>query len=63
MKLRKLLERVKELSLEVLVYGLHIFRKLEFQEILGLVKKVQTNEKKTIHFKMAKELFNKLNNE
>jgi integration host factor subunit beta len=26
-------------------------------------EKVQTNEKKTIHFKMAKELFNKLNNE
>ena len=26
------------------------------------VEKIQTPEKKTIHFKMAKELFNKLNN-
>ena len=26
-------------------------------------KKVETPEKKTIHFKMAKELFNKLNND
>jgi len=25
-------------------------------------EKIQTQEKKTIHFKMAKELFNKLNN-
>ena len=25
-------------------------------------EKIQTPEKKTIHFKMAKELFNKLNN-
>ena len=62
MKLKKLLKEERELNLEVLVSGLYIFKKLEFQEILKQVKKFKLPEKKTIHFKMAKELFNKLNN-
>ena len=62
MKLKKLLKEEKELSLEVLAFGLYIFKNLEFQEILKQVRKFKPQKKKTIHFKMAKELFNKLNN-
>ena len=62
MKLKKLLKEEKELSLEALESGLYILKKLGFQEILKQVKKFKLQKKKTIHFKMAKELFNKLNN-
>ena len=62
MKSKKLLKEEKELSLEVLESGPHAFKNLEFPEILKLVKKFKLQKKKTIHFKMAKELFNKLNN-
>ena len=62
MRSKKLLKEEKELSLEVLESGLHTFKKLEFLETLKLVKKFKLHKKKTIHFKMAKELFNKLNN-
>ena len=62
MKLKMLLKEEKELNLEVLVFGLHIFQKARISRNPKTGEKVQTPQKKTIHFKMAKELFNKLNN-
>ena len=54
---------MKESNLEVLEYGPLIFKKPELQETQKLEKKFKHLKKKTIHFKMAKELFNQLNNE
>ena len=54
MKLKKLLKEEKELSLEVLVFGLYIFKKLEFQEILKQVKKFKLQKKKQFTLKWQK---------
>ena len=63
MKLKELLKEVIELNLRGFgVFSTNI-QKAEYQEILKLVKKLNTPEKKTIHFKMSKDLFKKLNNE
>ena len=54
MKLKKLLKEEKELSLEVLVFGLYIFKKLEFQGILKQVKKFKLQKKKQFTLKWQK---------
>ena len=54
MKLKKLLKEEKELSLEVLEYGKHVFKKLEFQEILKQVKKYKLQKKKQFTLKWQK---------
>ena len=52
-----------ECNLEFLEFFQQIFKKQEYQEIQKQVKKLILQKKKTIHFKMSKELFKKLNNE
>ena len=54
MKLKKLLKEEKEFTLEVLEYGQHAFKKLEFQEILKQVKKFQLQKKKQFTLKWQK---------
>ena len=54
MKLKKLLKEEKELSLEVLVFGVHILNKLEFQGILKQVKKFKLQKKKQFTLKWQK---------
>ena len=63
MKLKILLKEVKELNLR----GFGVFstntQKARISRNPKTGEKVNTPEKKTIHFKMAKDLFKKLNNE
>ena len=54
MKLKKLLKEEKELSLGVLVFGLYILKKLEFQEILKRGKKFKLQKKKQFTLKWQK---------
>jgi len=54
MKLKKLLKEEKELSLEVLVSGLYIFKKLEFQETQKQAKKFKLQKKKQFTLKWQK---------
>ena len=62
MKLNKLSVKVKDVKLEVLAPFRPEYKKLEFQEIQRVVIKLKPHKKKTVHFKMSKELFNKINN-
>ncbi len=50
------------MKLEVLVLFQHEYKKARTSRNPKTGTKVETPQKKTIHFKMAKELFNKINN-
>ena len=54
MKLKELLKEVIELNLEVLEFFQQIFKKLEYQEILKLVKKLILQKKKLFTLKCQK---------
>ena len=54
MKLKKLLKEEKVFNLEVLVSGLYILKKLEFQGILKQVKKFKLQKKKQFTLKWQK---------
>ena len=61
-EIKKTLKRGERVELRVFgIWSTHI-QKARISRNPKTGEKIQTPEKKTIHFKMAKELFNKLNN-
>ena len=61
-EIKKTLKRGERVELRGFgIWSIHI-QKARISRNPKTGEKIQTPEKKTIHFKMAKELFNKLNN-
>ena len=61
-EIKKTLKRGERVELRGFgIWAIHI-QKARISRNPKTGEKIQTPEKKTIHFKMAKELFNKLNN-
>ena len=63
MKSKKLLKEVKESRIKNIWCFFTNTQKARISRNPKTGEKVNTPEKKTIHFKMSKELFKKLNNE
>ena len=62
-EIKKTLKRGERVELRGFgIWSIHI-QKARISRNPKTGEKIQTPEKKTIHFKMAKELFNKLNND
>ena len=61
MKLENAFKKDERVELRGYIYFRDIqFKKLEYQEIQKLMKKLILNQKKTIQFKMSKDWFNKI---